>query len=253
MEDLEATKARRNGGRTLHEPYSVQRMEMMKRLITKFDEKGRKKRYSISVDGEIIIPTTYEVEEFDEYLDYVEPTTEVVEIRTYFGDSPNCNRYIFYLKQTPVLNGPVALQGPADPQSQIQQALEKQQLETKIMLLEEELKRKKKKLRNYKGLKEQLEEKQVDIKELMVKGMELYGAFKGGGPGMPSPIQGLPPAEVEIERELSPSDKHYAQLKELYGERHLQRGLKLWELFIQHPELQAEFTELITIKKNQNG
>jgi len=248
MEDFEATKARRNGGKITHEPYSEERLETIKRLIANFEQKGRKKRYSISVDGELIVPTTYEQDSFDEYLDYVEPHTEIVEVRTYFGDGPNCNRYIFHLKQVPVLNGPGM--PTLDAQSQIEQALEKQQLQTKIMLLEAELKRKKKKL---KVLKEGYqEEKPFDMKDFLVKGMELYGQFKGGAPIPQLPLQG-PPAEVEIEQELSEADAHYAKLKEQFGEKHLVKALQLWEVFMLHPDLQSEFTQIISTKYRQNG
>lgn len=249
MEDLTQTKLRRNGGKVEYEPYAVEKLERIKKLIETFEQKGNRKRYMILVDGEMVVPITHEAESFDDYLDFMDVNTNIVEVRTFFKDSPNCNRYIFYLKENPQhLNGPQEL---SDPQSQIQQALEKQQLETRIMLLELDLKRKRKKLKNYKALQAQLDDKQIDIKDLLVKGIELYGHIKGGPPG--APVQGLPPAEVEIEREQSPSDRHYAQLKEQYGEKHLERALKLWELFILHPDLREDFTQLITIKKQQHG
>ncbi len=250
MEDLEQTKARRNGGKVYNETYSRERVEALKQLVYKFQQQGRPKYFSISIDGELIVPRTEDTETFDEYLDYMELHTETVEVRLYFGESRNSNRYIFHLRQQS-LNG---IGATVDMDSRVEQALEKHKLETRIMLLETELKRKRKKLRSFKELQAELDDKQIDIKELLTKGMELYGQFQASKvPGI-NGVQGLPPTEpVEIERELSEADKFYEQLKEQCSDKELLRAIRTWEILSKYPELRGEFNAIIQSKNQHNG
>ncbi len=245
MEDFEKTKARGNGGKVFNESYTKERLDAIKRLVTNFYEQGRKKRYSISVDGELIVATTNDPTNFDEYLDYIEPHTECVEVRLYFGDSPNSNRYIFHLKE-------MSLDGiknkSEDVEGRISTALERQSLETEVVTLRKKVKKLKRKLQD---AEDQLGEKQVDVKELLSQGMQLYGQFNSKAPA--SPLQGIPQAEVEIEAELSSADKFYQDLKEQYGEDKLESAIKTWEVFAKYPELRQDFYSIVNQKINQNG
>lgn len=250
MEDLEATAKNRNGGKVHNDPYSKDRMEAIKRIVAKYGNQGRKKRFSISVDSELIVPPTTDIDMFDDYLDFIDTHTRNIEVRLYFGDSPNANRYLFYL-QEPALDGVKSKQNEGiDMDKKIEEALQKQSLETQVVLLEKKVKRLKKKVKSY---EEQLGTKSTDVKELLSQGLQLYGEFKGKTPPTPTPVHGLPHAEVELEEELSECDKFYEELKEIYGEKHLVKAINTWGVFAKHPELHQEFHAIINQKSKQNG
>lgn len=243
MEDYEKAKAFRNGGKVFHEPYSEDRLSALKRLLEKLQIQQRRKRYSILVDGEMIVHNSYDPTLFDDYLDYVEPHTNTVEVRFYFGDSPNANRYVFHLKEqsTHGLNG---LKGgkPENVNDLIAEALEKQSIESELILLRKKYKKTKRRLKEAEQL---LEEKQVDVKDLLSQGMQLYGAFQGKNP-VANTVQGLPPiSDVEIEPELSEADEFYEELKDQLGEEKLIGALKTWKIFAKHPEMRSQFLEII--------
>lgn len=247
MEDYEKTKARGNGGKVFNESYSKERLDAIKRLVSNFYEQGRKKKYSISVDGELIVPCTNDPSTFDEYMDFIEPHTQNVEVRLYFGNSPNSNRYIFHLKEY-ALNG--IHEKTEDVETRIASALERQSLLTEV----EYLRRKVKKLKLKLGeTEEQLGDKQVDVKDLLSQAMQLYGHFNNKTPPISNPIQGIAESEVEIEAELSVTDKFYQELKDEYGEDKLERAIKTWEVFAKYPELRQEFYAVVNSKNNHNG
>lgn len=253
MEDFEKTRANRNGGKVFHESHSDTKLEAIKKLVTTFNDQGRRKRYSILVDGELIVPPTVDNERFDDYLDFVDHNTEALEVRLFFGDSPNCNRYFFHFKEFsfPTLgNIPKVVEQDVD--GQIATALERQSLETEVVALRKKVKKLKRKLSD---AEEQLSEKGVDMKDLLSQGMQLYGHLNNKGVPPVSPVHGLPEkAEVEIEEvEESEADKFYGELKEQYSEEQLERALKTWEVFTKYPELRHEFYSIIHLKTNQNG
>lgn len=266
MEDYQKFP-RNNQTRTVKEPYSRERLENLKNIVSRFRKNGKGKRYSIIVDGEMVIPKTDDPEQFDEYLDYVDHLTYYVEVRTYFGNSPNCNIYRFDLREaTPppqTLQGVPQL-GALEVQEKIQDALSRQRLETDILLLEREKAQKdeeilnlRKKLKGYKKLQAKLDEKQIDISELFTKGIELFGAFQAKKMATNGQVQGLPstpPSEVEITPESLPSevDQHFEDLKTVYSEKQLMRALQASELFAKYPELRGEFQAIVNAKIKQN-
>lgn len=250
MEDYEGGKSFKNGGKVFHEPYSEDRLNGLKRLLEKLQSQQRKKRYSILVDGEMIVHNSYDPESFDDYLDYVEPHTNTVEVRLYFGDSPNGNRYQFHLKE-PSFDGLNGFKGGKENVNDlIAEALEKQSIETELTQLRKKYRKTKRKLREAEQL---LEEKQVDVKDLLSQGMQLYGAFQGKNPTAGT-VQGLPAvSEVQIEPELSEADEFYQELKEQLGEEKLMNALKIWKIFAKHPEMRSEFLEIIQEKTDEDG
>lgn len=250
MEDYEKGKAFGNGGKVFHEPYSEDRLNALKRLLEKLQSQLRKKRYSILVDGEMIVHNSYDPELFDDYLDYVEPHTNTVEVRLYFGDSPNGNRYLFHLKEQ-TTNGLNGLNGGKENVNDlIAEALEKQSIESELTQLRKKYKKTKRRLREAEQL---LEEKQVDVKDLLSQGMQLYGAFQGNNPAAGT-IQGLPPvSDVQIEPDLSEADEFYQELKEQLGEEKLMNALKIWKIFAKHPEMRSEFLDIIQEKTDEDG
>jgi len=250
MEDYEKGKAFRNGGKVFHEPYSEDRLNALKRLLEKLQSQLRKKRYSILVDGEMIVHNSYDPALFDDYLDYVEPHTNSVEVRMYFGDSPNANRYLFHLKEqtTNGLNGFKG--GKENVNDLIAEALEKQSIESELTQLRRKYKKTKRRLREAEQL---LEEKQVDVKDLLTQGMQLYGTFQGRNPAAGT-VQGLPQtSDVEIVQELSEADEFFQELKEQLGEEKLVNALKIWKIFAKHPEMRSEFLDIIQQNSEQDG
>jgi hypothetical protein len=256
MDDFEQFKPRSNGTRTTTEPYSPERLESLKRIILKAHDNGKPKRYSIVIDGEMIVSNTSDPDKFDDYQEFLEPHTKYIELRTYFGSSPNCNTYKFFMR-------PATLQGlPQQPvmdvQEKIKEALSRQRLETTIMLLEKDKTQLedlvlslRKKLKGYKKLQAKLDEKQIDIGDLFTKGIELFGAFQGKKNATAStPVQGLPPEppQVEMVEEQTEADKHFEELKSEYSDKELLRALRASEVFAKYPELREEFHAIVKAK-----
>jgi|GEM_PF-3426337 len=257
MEDFEANhKQRSNNTRTSKEPYSRERLENIKRIVSRFQQNGKGKRYSIIVDGEMVVPKTDDPEQFDEYLDYINLHTEYVEVRTYYGNSPNCNVYKFFMRGTPLQGLPQL--GAVEVQEKIDQALSRQKLETDIRILEKDkaqleelVSSLRKKLKGFKKLQAKLDEKQIDIGDLFTKGIELFGAFQAKKNGFPTQVQGLPEtpsAEVELVSEQSETDKHFEELKSKYSDKQLLRAMQASELFAKYPELREDFKAIINAK-----
>jgi hypothetical protein len=242
--DEQKIRDSRNGGKVFHERYSEERLNAIKRIVETQQSQGKQKRYSISVDGEMIINNTADLELFDTYLEYIEPHTEKIEVRLYFGVSPNGNRYVFHLKEKP-FNGLGDPGKPVHVNDMIADALERQSVESELI----ELRRKYKKLkRKYRVAEAELSDKQMDMKDLLSQGMQLYGAFNAQK-GASQQMQGLPPVEeVQIERELSEADKFYEELKNQVGEDKLTAALKTWAVFATHPELRSEFQAIVNQK-----
>lgn len=239
-----------HSGKIHKQPYSRERIEELKFMIADFQQQGNPKRYSILVNGELVVGTNSEAENFDNYLPFIKPYTETVEVRLYFKESPNSNRYIFDLKpEATELDGVRTQIAPQDTalnlENRIVQALERQRLENQVELLHTENKRLKRKLRKTK--ERVVESPGIDMKELLSHGLQLYGQMNGKS--VPTPVQGVPSTEVEIEMEQTEADKFFEYLKDKYSEKELQQALKTWELFVKHPELRADFQELITSKK----
>ena len=244
MEDNQKTKDFRNGSRVFHEPYTEERLNAIKRIVETQQSQGKQKRYSISVDGEMIINNTADLELYDTYLEYIEPHTEKVEVRLYFGESPSANRYIFHLKEKS-FNGLGDPGKPVHVNDMIADALERQSIESELTTLRRKYKKLKKRFRDAEG---QLSEKQMDVKDLLSQGMQLYGAFNAQK-NVTQQIQGLPQSdEVQIERELSEADRFYEELKNQIGEDKLTAALKTWAVFASHPELRSEFKQIVNQK-----
>ncbi len=260
MDFLDQEK-RNNQSRTIEEPYSRDRIDAIKRIITHCTEIGEPKFYSLLVDGEMVIPRTKDPEKFDIYKDFIEPHTEVIEIRTFYGTSPNCKVYRFLLKEVP--KSTFQGLGAVEVNEKIEQALRQQKMETTIMLLEkdngilqEQILGLKKKLKGFKKLQAQLDEKQLDLGDILTKGMQLYGVVKGQNiPGSEVPVQGLPStpvSEVQIEKEDSEADRMFEAMKSEYSEKQLTKAIHAFELFAKHPELREEFQKIITSKIKQD-
>lgn len=246
--------------RAVVEDYTPERVQRLKRIIENLQNKGRIKMYSITIDGEIIVAKTEDIEEFDDHLDFVEADSKVIEIRTFFGSSPNCNLYQFYVNGMPrQTSGGL---GAIEINDRIQEALYKQQLETSINLLEKDNKNLqdqilllKKKLKKYKNLQSKLDEKQIDINDLFTKGIELFGAVKGNKIGAEKPVEGLPhltTVDIEPMVEKTPAQDHFDQLKSTYTDEQLLKAMKTSEVFVRYPDLREEFQAIVKSKMKKN-
>lgn len=245
MEDFQKSREFRNGGKVFHEPYSEERIQSIRRMIETQQQQGKHKRFSISVDGEMVINNTTNLELFDRYIDFIEPHTEKLEIRLYFGASPNANRYLFHLKEKP-FSGLGQVEKPTHVNDIVADALERQSIETELEILRRKYKKLKKK---HRAAQAELSEKETDVKDLLSQGIQLFGVLNAGKPAEQGQVQGLPPtSEVHIEKELSKADEFYEELKEQVGEDKLIVALKTWKVFAAHPELRSEFLQIVNQK-----
>mgnify|MGYP006074371135 CR=1 FL=1 len=245
---------RRGTGKTFTEGYDPIRIERLKTIVQDYSEQGKVKRYSIVVDGEMVIPINSEADNFEKYKRYVIGNSSTVEVRMYFGESPNFNRHVFKTNHTVMALGSTP---EKDVDVIVKEALEKERTKNKIESLEKELKRKNKKIKQYKELQSELDDKQLDIKDLLKEGIQLYGQFNTIRNGGVSPtIQGAPESEVEVELESQPEtaiDKHFSRLKKEFKGKELKKAIQTWEIYSTYPELQEEFTQIINQKIKQNG
>jgi len=248
MEELNNNK-RKTTAMVYTEPYNPDRIDRLKNIVADFYKQGKKKRYSILVDGEMIVSINCDSRNFDNYKNYIEAHTKSIEVRMYFASSHNCNRYLFHTEQAS-LSGVDA----KDVKEQIAEALEKQRIETKLRMLKEKIEQKDKKIEEYEEILAELDDKQIDIKELLKEGMELYGKYNANKNGNPS-ISGTPETQVEVEIESdnsisstnaeTESDKFYQKMKNKYNQESLDGSLKMWSVWLKYPELKREFMKLV--------
>ncbi len=237
-------------GKVFREAYNLERIERLKQIIRDFYKQGQKKLYSILVDGEMVVSKNSDSRNFDHYKRYLLGNTKSVEVRMYFGNSPNCNRHIFQMGQT-------ALSGinPEEVEARIKEALAKQRIEQELISLRKQLKKKNKKLEAFKALQLELDEKQLDIKDIIDKGMEMYRTFqqsKVPSTGLEGTTGEQTKVEVQVESN-SQADHHYNKMKKNYTESELLQALRTWEIFTKHPELNKTFTSIVNQKIKKNG
>lgn len=250
LENQQEQPKRKPTGSTYTEGFDPERIERLKTIVKDFEQaEGKGKRYCIIVDGEMVVPTNTESAKFDNYKRYLLGNSNEVEVRMFFGESPNCNKHIFKTDYK-VLNGP-----EKDVDSLVQEALIKERQLTKIKSLQSELKRKNKKLKQFKELQSQLDEKKLNVKDLIQDGIKVLGQINAMRNGSPvTPIQGVNDSEVEVEIESdSPVDNHIKRMKSDYSDKELEKGIKIWEIFSSHPELQQDFMKIINQKIKKNG
>ena len=100
----------------------------------------------------------------------------------------------------------------------------------------------------------ELEKNSVDIKGVLDKGMQLFGQWKANNNAQP--VQGIPESNVEVEVQSEPeskSDKFYQQMKDKYSQESLDGSLKIWSVWLKHPELKGEFMKIVKQKIKEDG
>ena len=146
----------------------------------------------------MVVSINADARNFDNYKRYLEGHTQSIEVRMFFGESPNCNRHIFHTSQHTLSGMP-----EKNVEQKISEALDKQRIETELESLRKELKRKDKIIEEYQEMEEEFSKKQLNINELLDKGLQFYAkvnASKNGTPPSTS-VQGIPQAEVEVHSE----------------------------------------------------
>jgi hypothetical protein len=273
MEEYEEKRVPRgNKSRTQLDTYSPERMERMKQILEMSADDGEPQYYSIHVDGMIVVKKTTDTEKFDNYMAFIDHQTKCVELRTFFGDSPNCNTFRLLVSAVPsaTLQGVPQL-GAIEIGEKINEAVTRERQQNKIEALEkdnakleEENAALRKKLKKYKKLEEESRaNNKSENRELIKTGVELFGPFLAAklGATSPTPVDGLAATpqtiDVEIEAvnesESSEVDKQFEAMKAEYSEKELARALNAMQLFADHPELKSEFETVITNKINENG
>ncbi len=253
-------ETRANGSQIFTEPYSVEAIDRLRNIVANFYHQGDRKYYSVSVDGEVVVPKNCDGRKFTRYLPFVTKHTQMVEVKMYSGYSPNCNKYQFILNRG--LSG--MSHQPVNVQTEVNRALEEQQLRHEMELLREELEKKKRKLKKYKELTEEGESGLDKFRDLLKSGVELAGALGlRKVPGLAGAPENKPEAEVEVTVESdkkpeskeqpkaneSESKKIYDELLAKVGEKEIKRALRIMALLSAHPELEETLTK--ELNKNQ--
>lgn len=256
MSEFEENKPQRKAS-VFTEKYSPERLNALKRLINNQNQQGIKRDFSISIDGEVIVPRSSEPLMFDTYQRYIEAHTKTIEVRLYFGESPNSNLYIFDLEGQSANQSlgsiPAGQQFKED--DRIELILQKKDLENQLNFIKYELKRNKKKVKKYKKIKG--ETAGMDIKELLLNGIEIFKQYNiSKQPALvQGQMEGVQESQVQIEPEveLSKVEKKFQKLKANHSEAELEQALAAWSLLAKHPEVMEQVAQIIETKNNSNG
>jgi len=145
----------------------------LKRLVVNFNERGDERFYAIKVDNEFCVSKTSNSNYFDDYKEFIDGTTESIEVVMYFGNSNNCNRHIFYLKENALGSTP-----DVDVDKKISDALKKKDQDYLIQSLQEQVEQQEEYIQQ---LEEELEKSssKTDIQGILKEGVALLGAIKG--------------------------------------------------------------------------
>ena len=239
-----------------YRPYSPERLNNIKKLIENFEQQGMTKYYAILVDGEVCIPRGAGLDGFDNYLEFLHPESETVEVRLFMGESPNYKLHVFNIKETaPQSYGLNGLGGAVSVEEQIAKALEKKQLEWELEKTQDKLKRKNKALRRY---REDEESKPgISLDGIIEKVIPLLGAIKGVPKELPEAgVSGVEDTgDAQMVGHDSPADKHLAQLKKQFTEKDVLQAVRLAEIFLRNPQLHPQLREILdnNPKKQSNG
>lgn len=250
MSEFEST-IRDNGSQIKSEAYSRDNLKWLQRLIYDSFKDGNPKVYDIRVNDEIVVHRNTDSRKFDNYLKYFNDTTQVVEVRLYQGNSPNCNKYRFITEKAS------ALSGVQNVNSLIQQALEEDRRKRENNDLRAENQRLKRKLKKLKAIAEKSKPVQ-QIRGLLSEVGAAYQTIKGV-----RPLAGLDQAEqehedhaevsIEVESDESVSDQVYQMVKEKLGEENTVKCYQMINELGQDPELFEKMKQELQSKKQKDN
>lgn len=248
----------RSSQRIFTKSYSDEAVDRLKRLLDNQKQRGEERFYGIKVDGEFCVYKTTNLRMFDDYKEFVDSSTEAIEVILYFGNSNNCNRHLFYLKDKP-LSG---INAPVDVDKKIEEALAKKDQEYLIKSLKE-------KVAEQEELIEQLEDEleelrgKTDLRGLLKDGIALMGAFKGQVPG--STLSGTenppdqPTVEVEVneegneEEDLSEQEKVFNDIYQSYGSDGVKQVVNLMLAIAKSETIRNGVNKLIEEENKKRG
>ncbi|MEZ4921875.1 MAG: hypothetical protein R2780_01775 [Crocinitomicaceae bacterium] len=239
---------RSNGTQIFNEPYSPENIERIKTMIENFYNTGVKKFYSIHVDGETVVQRNCDARKFNTYLPFVGTHTKKVEVKLYSGYSPKCNTYIFYLHRG--LSG--APQNAVNVKEQISQALAEQELKFELKQLQEELKKKNKKIEKLQSVIEGHSSWTPEaVNNTIMNGLTAVGKIgmmrNGGLQGVPQQ-ENQPQSEVHVELEEEEPDNSksgaiFQEMLKQYGDKTMKNALGWTGVLAAYPELQDVLRE----------
>lgn len=249
-EDIQDTETRSNGSRVFNEPYSDDAVERLRQMIYTYYRQHRRKFYAILVDGEIVVDKTSDGRKFSAFRDFINDHTRTVEVRMYYGSSPNCNRHVFHKPHT--MAG-IPRQDQPDVEQEVQKALEKQRQEFEMKRLKKQLKKKEKKILE---LEEELASKETGLEQLTgLTKVISDGIGMVTGKDTAQPVSGAPEqdAEVTIEPEQQDESKAiYDALVNEIGMEKIKETLGLMQLLASHPELKEIVNRELSRKEQED-
>lgn len=235
-----------------YKPYSPERLANIKTLIENFERQGTTKRYAILVDGEVCIPQGSSLEDFDNYLEFMHPESETVEVRLYQGESPNYKLHVFNIRETaPHSYGLNGVGSPQSVEEQIAKAIEKKQLEWELEKTRDKLRRKNKALRRF---REEGDEKPgLDLNGILDKGIQLLGTMKGAPKELPeNGISGVEEGnQAHIVEQAGECEKYLSKLKQKFAEQDIIQAMRLAEFILKNPQLHPQLREILENAKKQ--
>ncbi|NGF77176.1 hypothetical protein G5B10_14905 [Fluviicola sp. SGL-29] len=248
----------RSSQRIFTKSYSDEAVDRLKRLLENQKQRGEERFYGIKVDGEFCVYKTTNLRMFDDYKEFVDSSTEAIEVILYFGTSNNCNRHIFYLKDKP-LSG---INAPVDVDKKIEEALAKKDQEYLIKSLKEKVAEQEELIEQLEDELEELKGK-TDLRGLLKDGIALMGAFKGQVPD--STLSGTenppdqPTVEVEVneegneEEDLSEQEKVFNDIYQSYGSDGVKQVVNLMLAIAKSETIRNGVNKLIEEENKKRG
>lgn len=240
---------RPNGSKEFNELYSEDRIERLKNILIDSKEDGIERQFTILVDGEVVVPRTNEINYFDKFRKYYVAGSKRLEIRLFFGDSPNFNRYVFHASTQ-------ELMGAKEPfvNDRVQEAVEKERMLTTIVNLQKKVKRKSKRI---KLLKEELStysDKKNPLNGLIEMVATNFIASKTGASDLSGTTEEETEVSVEVEDQVpSKADTVYQDLKDSYPDDQVEHVLAIAIIYLQDKTFKEKVDQIIHQKGNQNG
>ncbi|MBI3136047.1 MAG: OmpH family outer membrane protein [Bacteroidetes bacterium] len=247
-------EVRSNGSQVFSEPYSEAAIHRLKNLVLTFYEQGKRKYYSISVDGEVVVEKNCDGRKFDNYLRFVTPHTRLIEVRMYQGASPNCNKHQFFNNR-----GLGSAPSAEDVNAKIERAIEAERMQNRLEKLSDQVQQLQKHLDDkteeadeLQELVDELKQKErnlQNLKELVTGGLQLFGGVfgrgekkqLGGTPETPVEVTVQPQAQpVAQQPEASEGQEIFNELIASYGKDKVKSVLTWMALLAENPDIQEK-------------
>ena len=155
-------------------PYSPERLSFVEDRIRSSERKGIPLFYEIEVDGNIVIPRTQDVEEFEQVGEFIGSEMQLLVVYIYQGKSYHRDRYVFYKGARPNIEN--------DSMNGIETNVE--ETESPEEIARQEKKRRKKLKKENKELHSCIEELEQKVDELENRRLTLGSLISAGLDGL---------------------------------------------------------------------